>query len=328
MKKIIFLFFPLASLASGNTFSPETVFTRQQYISLYQDLAIRDMERFGIPASITMAQAILESESGNSKLAREANNHFGIKCHKEWTGETYIMDDDKKDECFRKYKSAQESYDDHSNFLRTRERYAFLFDYGSTDYKGWAHGLKKAGYATNPQYAEKLIKIIEENGLDKLDKKILIESITQAPALKPNKPPVKESTSSEVMLSANVKTINSVPYILAKRSDTFLKIAKQHEMMLWQITKYNDADKVTSLKEGDIVYLKPKRRKAMEDFHIVKEGETMRMISQYYGVKMKFLYRYNGMEPDALPRAGDKIFLRKSPQHANAIASAFAKAFK
>jgi len=143
--------------------------TVEEYIDKYQDLAISEMKKHRIPASIKMAQAILESGSGNSELAVKANNHFGIKCHKGWTGKTYHKDDDEKDECFRKYKSPEDSYRDHSHFLTSRDRYKSLFDLEITDYKGWAYGLKQAGYATNPRYPELLIRIIEVNGLTRLD---------------------------------------------------------------------------------------------------------------------------------------------------------------
>ena len=144
--------------------------TVAEYIDLYTDLAIKEMKNYHIPASITLAQGILESENGNSPLAIEANNHFGIKCHQEWTGKTYNHDDDIKNECFRKYTKAEDSFRDHSEFLTTRDRYKPLFDLDITDYKGWAYGLKQAGYATNPRYPEILIRIIEENGLAELDK--------------------------------------------------------------------------------------------------------------------------------------------------------------
>ena len=164
---LLFVLFAASSPAFGGD-EPKRM-SSQDYIARYKDDAIRDMQKTGVPASITLAQGMYESENGNSRLAREANNHFGIKCHKEWSGPTFIKDDDTKNECFRKYETVLESYDDHSNFLRTRERYRFLFDYEITDYKKWAYGLKKAGYATNPEYANKLIRIIEDNNLNELD---------------------------------------------------------------------------------------------------------------------------------------------------------------
>ena len=149
--------------------------TRDEYIDKYKDEAIYQMKKYKIPASITLAQGILESGDGNSELAKKSNNHFGIKCHSDWKGERVYHDDDIKDECFRKYNTVRDSYDDHSEFL-LRSRYADLFEYALTDYKSWAKGLKKAGYATNPNYAKLLIKIIEENELYKLDNEIKSES--------------------------------------------------------------------------------------------------------------------------------------------------------
>ena len=147
--------------------------TTEEYIAQYKDVAIKKMREYKIPASITLAQGILESGSGNSRLARKANNHFGIKCHKEWHGKKFYMDDDEKHECFRKYPKAADSYRDHSKFLTQRGRYTFLFQYDITDYKKWAYGLKKAGYATNPKYPRLLIKIIEKYHLDQCDKEEL-----------------------------------------------------------------------------------------------------------------------------------------------------------
>ena len=149
--------------------------TRNEYIDKYKDEAIYQMKKYKIPASITLAQGILESGDGNSELAKKSNNHFGIKCHSDWEGERVYHDDDKKNECFRKYNKVRDSYDDHSEFL-LRPRYASLFEYALTDYKSWAKGLKKAGYATNPNYAKHLIKIIEENELHKLDDEVEVES--------------------------------------------------------------------------------------------------------------------------------------------------------
>ena len=143
--------------------------TTEAYIQKYKYIAIKEMFDYKIPASITLAQGILESGSGNSRLAREANNHFGIKCHNDWMGAKIYKDDDKKNECFRVYTSAEQSFRDHSLFLTTKNRYAFLFDYKTTNYKSWAKGLKKAGYATNPKYPKLLIGIIEDHNLNQYD---------------------------------------------------------------------------------------------------------------------------------------------------------------
>lgn len=288
----------------------------QEYINRFKADAIRDMLKTGVPASITLAQGMFESENGNSKLANEANNHFGIKCHKEWSGPSFIKDDDTKNECFRKYSSVLESYDDHSNFLRTRERYKFLFDYDVTDYKKWAHGLKKAGYATNPEYASKLIKIIEENNLNELDftrDLATIEKFRPVEKTAVQKSPVieKKAIPAPAALALN----NNTKYLVAKRGDSWLSLAQQQEMMLWQLLKYNDADKGSSLAEGEIVYLKPKKSFTKTDFHVVKEGESMRSISQLYGIKMKKLYNRNHIALYTEPAPGTKLSLNKTIQN-------------
>jgi LysM repeat protein len=281
--------------------------SRKEYIEMWKEEAVKQMLETGIPASITLAQGILESANGNSTLARYANNHFGIKCHQGWTGETFIQDDDKKDECFRKYEEAEESFRDHAEFLKSRSRYAFLFDLSSTDYKGWAHGLKKAGYATNPKYAEMLIQIIEENELYKYDRVVNI-------AKKEIKSEQKEFINTKVIVHDVAVHDNNIKYIIAKEGDTFLSIAKEFEMGLWQLYKYNDLGKKDALKKGDIVYLQPKRNKAKNaESHRVKQGETMHSISQLYGIKLKKLFKYNGLkccgQEELEP--GTVIFLKK-----------------
>lgn len=316
--------------------------TPQDYINLYKYDAVEDMLKTGVPASITLSQGLLESESGNSDLARVANNHFGIKCHKEWSGDTFHKDDDEKHECFRKYNTVLESFDDHSNFLKTRERYNFLFSLEITDYKGWARGLKKAGYATNPQYAHKLIDLIERYNLSELDK--LKSSAGLIPsnqiknivaANKENPTPVVQanSVSNEIKntekpnpvndtqrTTATIKVKqpfyyaekNNVKYVIAKKGDTWMSIADKNEMMLWQVLKYNDADRDDFLPEGTIVYIKPKRVNASESFHVVKDGETMRDISQLYAVKLFQLYKKNQMEPGTPLTPGMRIILNDS----------------
>jgi len=281
--------------------------SRKEYVQLWADEAQRQMLEFGIPASITLAQGILESGDGNSPLARYANNHFGIKCHDNWNGETFIQDDDKRDECFRKYESAEQSFQDHSNFLKTRSRYSSLFMLDPTDYKGWAKGLKKAGYATNPQYADILIQIIEDNGLSKFD------GLTLAEHKKPVVKPVKDEFIANNQIQHTVKIQdNNVKYIIAKDGDTYYKLSKEFEMGLWQIYKYNDLSKKDVLQAGDIIYLQPKRNKAKLENHRVQEGETMHMVSQKYGIKLSKLYKLNNIVPGTgEPEPGTLLNLRK-----------------
>ena len=248
--------------------------TRKEYISMYSQDAVFQMHKYKIPASITMAQGILESNNGNSRLAVKGNNHFGIKCH-DWTGKKMYEDDDKKNECFRKYNSALESFEDHSKFLKKYNRYAFLFDYKITDYKSWAKGLSKAGYATNKKYADILIKLIEENKLHELDQKSKPINFTA-------------SSSRSVYLHPN-----NIRYVIAIEDDSYLNIAKEFDMRLWQLYKYNDTDSYYELTKNEKVFIQPKRNKAKAKVHLANEGDSFRSISQLYGVKLKKLQKRN-----------------------------------
>lgn len=312
MNKIISLL--VLSFAVFNL-SAQTNTVRKDYIEKYKATAVKKMLEHGIPASITLAQGILESGSGKSDLASVANNHFGIKCHKGWTGDTFIMDDDKKNECFRKYKTAAESFEDHSQFLMTRGRYAFLFEYKTTDYKKWAHGLKKAGYATNPKYAHLLIKVIEDNELHQYDK---IKSLKEL-GIKDEKPKVVEPPKKDVPVAAatdfkpvsvsdNQRLIyenEGVRYVKALKDDSFETIAAEFGIYTWQVRKYNDANKKTRLKSGDFIYIEKKNAKARIKFHIVQRGESLRGICQKYAVRMKKVKKINGIkDADALPEGG------------------------
>jgi len=283
--------------------------SKQEYIESFSDQAIREMHANGIPASITLAQGMLESDYGNSPLAKYANNHFGIKCHKGWEGPTFIQDDDERNECFRKYYSAYNSYRDHSEFLKTRDRYAFLFDLKQTDYKGWAKGLKKAGYATNPKYADLLIKIIEENGLDAYDKvKRLPEPEVVEEVEKPKR--VEEKTPTVLSVRTVKVSDNNIKYVISEKGDTPESVAKRHNMGKWQILKYNDLNKSDYIIPGEIIYLQPKRSFAKEDSHVAKAGESLRDVSQQYGVKMKSLLKMNDLPEGYVLKAGDKLILR------------------
>lgn len=283
----------------------ERRYSRKEYIERWKDEAIAQMNQTGIPASITLAQGILESADGNSPLARYANNHFGIKCHADWKGESFIQDDDRSNECFRKYDNAEESFRDHSIFLSTRSNYTKLFDLASTDYKGWAHGLKSAGYATNPQYAYLLIQIIEENDLNEYDRE-------QTFARKEAKPEIKPVIAVGFKKHEVKVHDNNIRFVIAKDGDTPYKIAKEFEMGLWQIYKYNDLNTNEKIKDGDIIYLQPKRNKARFEFHTVEKGDSMKKISQKYGVKLSKLYKRNHLKRGTEPQLGTVIYLRKS----------------
>lgn len=292
------------------------------YINQYKGIAVQKMHEYGIPASITLAQGLLESGSGNSDLTVNANNHFGIKCHKEWTGMTYIMDDDEKGECFRKYASSEESFNDHSLFLTTRPRYASLFSLDVKDYKGWAYGLKAAGYATNPRYAEMLIKIIEENQL------YLFDSGAERKPLQADKKPTKPHAKTEDKSAERSKTYNfdyvevtngnrsiyinnGVRLTFARQDDNAQSIADDVGVHTFQILQYNELGKEEVIKPGSIIYIEPKKKRADKEYHVVAEGESMRGISQLYAVKLKALYKKNNMQIGHEPVSGTKLFLKK-----------------
>lgn len=282
--------------------------TRTDYIEKYREQAIREMHSSGVPASITLAQGMLESDYGNSPLAKYANNHFGIKCHKGWEGPSFIQDDDEKNECFRKYYDAYDSYRDHSEFLRTRERYATLFELKTTDYKGWAHGLKAAGYATNPKYADLLIKIIEENSLSAYDEIIKAPAMTEVAEIRPT----HKNTTPKVLAVQQIQVSeNHIKYVSAIKGDTPESIASRYNLGAWQILKYNDLKKNQSLVEGDVIYLQPKRNYAHATSHQVREGESLHDISQHYGVKMKQILKLNQKDATYVPSPGDELKLRK-----------------
>ncbi|HKC69751.1 MAG TPA: glucosaminidase domain-containing protein [Bacteroidia bacterium] len=286
-----------------NAFSQpsEKKLTPNDYIERYKEDAVKEMYLYGIPASITLAQGMLESGNGNSALSVYANNHFGIKCHKDWTGPSYILDDDEKNECFRKYQDVLDSYSDHSKFLRTRDRYAFLFELPKTDYKGWARGLKEAGYATHPKYAEQLIELIEQYKLYELDKDVVLTMRN-----------VKEKAPQVKLNLRQVLKFNHTKFIIAKPGDSFYKIASDFDLELSNLLKYNDFNKGQPIVAYEKVYVEAKRRKALEPYHVVTKGETMASISQLHGIKLSSLYKKNRLKPaSGEPKVGTIIYLRK-----------------
>ena len=291
--------------------------TVEEYINTYKDLAIAEMKRSGIPASITLAQGIVESNYGNSQLVIVSNNHFGIKCHG-WAGEESYHDDDVKNECFRKYKNARESYIDHTDFLMSRSRYVFLFEYKSTDYKSWAKGLSKAGWATDPKYSQKLIDKIEYYDLHQYDTGVKVAKHTKPQSVETKKSTVKTATASNDFASFSierhpVRENNRTNYITAKVGDSYTSLSNELDMMPWQLPRYNEAKTTDELHEGQIVYLQPKRRKAErgKENHTMREGETMHQISQQYAIKLSRLYLLNRMEEGTQPKVGEVLNLRK-----------------
>jgi len=267
----------------------------ESYIKQYRDLAVEEMKKYRIPASITLAQGLLESGAGQSTLARKSNNHFGIKCGSDWRGKTVSHDDDARGECFRAYKHPKQSHEDHSKFLANRPRYASLFKLDITDYKGWARGLKKAGYATNPRYAEQLIGIIELYDLHKYDRKGGLKWM-------------KENPNPHQTYIAN-----GLVYIVVRAGDSWKSISKELDISQKKLRKYNDLYKGYALQVGDILYLEKKNRKAGKEHivHVLRAGESMYSISQKYGIRLKNLYKLNKMdEDDPAPEVGTILRLR------------------
>ena len=347
------MFFAPALRADGPTKSPQ-----QTYVEHFATLAVEEMYRSGVPASITLAQGLLESRYGLSDLAVKGNNHFGIKCHNNWDGGKMYHDDDRKGECFRVYKSPEESFRDHSDFLRYRDRYKFLFDLEPTDYKGWAHGLKKAGYATDPAYPQKLIKLIEDYGLHEYDtkpaswgyenevadsgkkdvrpeKKLTKEEKKVEKARKkaekakthPEKRPespnsieqAKPLTADQrevfhLALSRQMYSLNGVPFVYAAEGETYASIAATYNLFMKEILKFNDLAEVQTLYPGTIVYLQAKKKQALPGLekHVVEgNNETLREISQRYGVRLDQICRMNAMDAERRLVDGEVIKLRK-----------------
>lgn len=289
--------------------------SRKDFIRKYKHIAVREMERTGIPASIKLAQGILESGCGKSELSVCANNHFGIKCH-DWVGPSFHMDDDTTDECFRKYEDPEDSWVDHSEFLLSRPRYATLFELRTTDYKAWAKGLKAAGYATNPKYADMLIKIIEEEHLYQYDHQVKHPAAGQevlASARKAGAVNQSTATALTVNYRKREEMKNGLICLEIKEGDSFENIARYYNIKLKKLLAYNDKTD-TSLEIGQYVYLKKKKSKAAKgyEFHRVKKGDTLYLISQTYGVRLKNLVKYNYISSDTPLVEGEKIYLRSS----------------
>ena len=301
MRKIIFtvaLFLSLNASAQIR-WSP----TFQQYIDQYKDLAIEQMHRYKIPASITLAQGLHETGGGTSYLAKHGNNHFGIKCNG-WEGRKVYRDDDASNECFRAYGSVYESYEDHSKFLM-RQRYRSLFDLKMTDYKGWAKGLKAAGYATNPQYANRLIEIIQLYKLYEYDNAKGYDKFMAEHA--------KDQAANGDEMHV-IKAYNKNYYVIARRGDTFKSLSKELGISEKKLASYNECDHKDQLGVGDVVWLKKKQKKAPKDYkdrlHYVRSGESMYSIAQSYGIRLKSLYKMNHLSPDYDLKIGDELRLR------------------
>ena len=292
---------------------------RKVYIEKYSSIAVEEMKRTGVPASITLAQGILESDAGRSRLATKANNHFGIKCHNDWKGRTIREDDNQRGECFRVYPSEASSFKDHSDFLRSRDRYKSLFELEQTDYKGWADGLKKAGYATAPAYASKLIKLIEDYELWRYDDDAPV-SLPSPSRLEESKPlavaALREGFNESYTFSVQrqVYEKNGALFIYALEGDSYESIAKENSLFLSQILKYNDLSESKELTSGEVVYLSRKKAQAAPGLnkHIVdSDSETLWQLSQRYAIRLDALRKMNILLLGSGLQEGDTVILRK-----------------
>ena len=275
-----------------------------KYIKEYAPLAVEQMNRYRIPASITLAQGLLESGAGRSALAKKSNNHFGIKCHG-WKGKKVYYDDDARGECFRAYARVADSYEDHSKFLTQGARYAFLFKLKMTDYKAWARGLKKAGYATDRSYANRLITIIEDYDLYKYDTK----GMTKREARRWQKLIKKKPW---LIHPHQTYLANGLVYVIARDGDNFRLLGGEFGISWKKLVEYNDLHKQYTLEAGDIIYLRKKNKKAQKPYeqYIVRDGDSMHSISQKFGIRLKNLYKMNKCGDDYVPEVGDRLRLR------------------
>lgn len=302
MKRIIYqslLIVLLLSLAGGAVAQRASY---AGYFERYRDMAIDQMHRYKIPASITLAQGVFESGAGESVLAKYFNNHFGIKCGMGWRGKTTYHTDDAPNECFRAYDDAKDSYEDHSLFLSKNRRYQSLFQLDMTDYRGWALGLKRAGYATDPSYANRLIAIIEQYQLYKYDSSKYKKERRHHHQKKEDLPIYKHQ-----LLIAN-----DVAYVVARNGDSFEALSEEFRISARRLAKYNDVERDYTLQEGDIVYLHKKQKRAAEGciLHVVRSGDSMHSISQHYCIRLKYLYKMNDKDGDYVPMVGDMLRLR------------------
>ncbi len=316
----------------------------EAYVNTYKEIAIQEMLRSGVPASITLAQGVLESQFGESDLVKSSNNHFGIKCKTEWTGPKVYHDDDEKGECFRVYATAEESYKDHSEFLKTRPHYAFLFKLDPTDYEGWAKGLKKAGYATSVTYPQQLLKVINDYNLQQYsllalarsknnkqpDNTLLVNNTTQVTAEAPVqvsevKKNIEPTTTIEVattaMVTANVDPAKNISYpqgifainhtkvFYGTAGTSLLSLANQFDIPLSKLFAYNDMDEMDVLDTDQLIFIEKKQKKGATSFHTVGGGETLHSISQQEGILLESLLEYNNCKKGATALPGEKIYL-------------------
>ena len=342
MQKLKILILLFASFAFRNSFAQQQDPVVIEYINKYKELAIEEMQRTGIPASIKLAQGIHETSAGTSDLVRRSNNHFGLKCKTEWTGMTVKHTDDAPNECFRKYESSADSYKDQSNYLKKSPRYASLFELDPTDYKAWAYGLKKAGYATNPKYTQVLIKLIEDYDLQdytmialgklKFGQETLARNGVKTPEkVIQDEKPVVMPPEPEVVVYSKKETkkdvvekkpeypdgefkLNETRVIYAKKGTSYLSIAERYSIPLARIFEFNEMKVQESVDKDQLIYIMRKRKTGLNDQHIVKPGETLADIAQTEALRMESLLEYNFLQPNMQPAVGSVLYLRtKAP---------------
>ncbi|MEO6538095.1 MAG: glucosaminidase domain-containing protein [Ferruginibacter sp.] len=318
MKKIAFaiIYFITATSMQAQKLSV------QEYVDKYKDIAIAEMKRSGIPASIILAQGILETENGNSDLVKKSNNHFGIKCKSTWLGESVTHTDDAPNECFRKYGSAWDSYKDHSDYLKNTPRYASLFQLDALDYKGWAYGLKRAGYATNPRYPEILIKNIEQYNLQQYNNTIPDDlafdpgkyadetNIQKRVALRPASAAANTILADKSPLKKSKTLFNSLKAVFGLQQTSLLAIASENDIPLSKLLEYNDLKIDGLLKESQWVYLEKKHKQGNRDYYIALQNESLYDISQNNAVQLQYLMQYNQLNENEIVSVGKKIRLR------------------
>jgi hypothetical protein len=314
LKRISFIFLLLLSTFSYAQNS-ETV---RKYIEAYKDLAVQEMLRTGVPASITLAQGIHESGAGNSQLAVSSNNHFGIKCKSNWTGETVKHDDDAKGECFRKYPSPADSYKDHSDFLKSGARYASLFTLDPEDYAAWANGLKQAGYATNPKYPQVIIKLVEDYNLQQYSLIALGKMPDTTVMWTVTTEDVSANTNKEIITAVSRQTnypagefkINDTKVVYVRKGTFFLALAKQYDIDYSKLFEVNDMQQAEQTDKDQLIYLQRKRKTGANEFHIVQPGETLHDIAQAEAIRIENLMELNYLKEGQTPAPGQKLYLK------------------
>lgn len=320
---------PVVFLIAGFISKAQDNATILQYIGTYKDLAIAEMQRTGVPASIKLAQGIHETLAGTSNLVKKSNNHFGIKCKSNWTGESVSHDDDARGECFRKYGNPEDSYKDHSNFLKGSARYASLFELDPLNYKEWANGLKKAGYATNPRYPQVIIKLIEDYHLQDYSLIALGKMAPPADEQFAKTPDAAKETPGAVAAVVRTTTpaapvveelvsypagefrINDTKVVFVRRGTSLLSVAQQYNVPLARIFEFNEMDEAETLDKDQLIYLQRKRKTGGSDFHVVKPGETLQDIARKEAIRLESLMEYNYLAINNRPAAGEQLYLRK-----------------